>query len=104
MALRVGGLALDAHDARRYGRALDKYMIMGVVTVVDAANDRAELSLGRDDGLKTGDDVYLFRAGQHRRYIGTVRLDRLGRDDSSGRVRDTRGVAIRPGDAAVIPP
>jgi hypothetical protein len=53
----------------------------GVVTTVDEAHGLVEISLGKDDGLKKGHMLQVFRGSQ---YLGQITLREVGADRSVG--------------------
>jgi len=77
--------------------------VEGEVLRVDARNQKIELSIGSDDGLVVGHELYLFRRkGADAGYIGKVVIDIVEPDRSTAHVvggRTVRGRKIREGDS-----
>jgi hypothetical protein len=73
----------------------------GEVTRV-ANNDRVEISVGSDDGLAVGHELYLFRTKQpDPGYLGKIRIDVVEPDHAVGHViggKTYQGKKIREGD------
>jgi hypothetical protein len=78
--------AEQAYEARRFRKAWDYAFTMGKVMRVDKAAGRVVLSLGLDDGIQIGEELYLYREGSPPQGIGRVRISALEADQSEGQL------------------
>lgn len=79
--------------------------VEGVVTRVNATNTAVELSIGSDDGLATDpesgiNELDLYRLTPSPDYLGRVRIESVGPDQSTARVigKTRNGLKIKEGD------
>ncbi len=73
--------------------------ITGRVLRVASQNDLLEFSLGDDDGVKMGQEYYVYRTGAESRYVGKVRVTGTDPDRSVAEVIDRYlGSKVREGD------
>jgi phage shock protein A len=73
----------------------------GVVTRVDAHNRRVEISIGSDDGLAVGHELYLYRLkGPEAGYLGKIKIDMVDPDQAEAHVigKTVQGKKIKEGD------
>lgn len=54
--------------------------------VLRVANDYLEISLGEDDGVKSGQEYFVFRTGESPQYIGKIRITLTEADKAVARV------------------
>jgi len=73
--------------------------VHGEVARIDAKN-RVELTIGSDDGLVVGHELYLWRLKPRPEYLGKVRIIRVDPDQAVGQVIGTtvQGKKIKEGD------
>jgi hypothetical protein len=105
-SLRSRGLPTEPTrvSARESGPAPD---IEGEVARVDSRGQRAELTIGSDDGLVVGHELYVFRTGATSEYVGKIRIDAVEPDKASGQqTQSYLGRKLQEGDlvAAKIRP
>jgi len=86
--LRSKGLSDDPEQVtnlvqRSGGAAPD---VEGEVARVDARGQRAELTIGSDDGLAVGHELYVFRTGGTSEYVGKIHIDAVEPDKASGHI------------------
>ncbi|WP_152054096.1 hypothetical protein [Tautonia marina] len=68
--------------------------------VLRVANDYLEISLGSDDGVKTGQEYFVFRTGDSPQYIGKIRITLTEADKAVGRlVFSNLGRKVMEGDS-----
>ena len=68
--------------------------------VLRVANDYLEVSIGSDDGVKTGQEYYVFRTGDSPQYIGKIRITLTEADKAVGRlVFSNLGRKVMEGDS-----
>lgn len=74
--------------------------VSGQVKRVDPSNRRVEISIGSDDGLAVGHELYLFRQVPRPEYIGKITIISVDPDQAVGRVNGTtyQGKKIQEGD------
>jgi len=74
--------------------------VVGEVRKVDPSNRRVEISIGSDDGLVAGHELYLFRTAPRPEYLGKITIISVDPDQAVGRVNGTtyQGKKIREGD------
>ncbi len=74
--------------------------VVGEVKRVDPSNRRVELSIGSDDGLVVGHELFLFRQTPQPEYLGKVTIISVDSDQAVGRVIGTtyHGRKIKEGD------
>ena len=82
--------------------------VQGQVKRVDAANRRVEVSIGSDDGLVIGHELYLFRTTPRPEYLGRVQIVSVEPDQAVARVvgNTYQGKKIKEGDvvsSTIIP-
>ena len=81
--------AEQAYEARRFRKARDYAFVEGKVMRVDKAAGRVVLSLGSDDAIEIGEELYLFRGGSPPQGIGRVRITAVEPYQSEGRLFGT---------------
>ena len=74
--------------------------VHGEVLRVDARNQRVELSIGSDDGLVPGHELYLYRVKPRPEYLGKIAILSTDPDQAVGQVIGTtvNGKKIQEGD------
>src|SRR5271165_3570826 len=74
--------------------------VVGEVKRVDPSNRRVELSIGSDDGLVVGHELFLFRQTPRPEYLGKITIISVDPDQAVGRVNGTtyQGKKIKEGD------
>ena len=74
--------------------------VVGEVKRVDPSNRRVELSIGSDDGLVVGHELFLFRQIPRPEYLGKITIISVDPDQAVGRVNGTtyQGKKIKEGD------
>ena len=74
--------------------------VVGEVKRVDPSNRRVELSIGSDDGLVVGHELFLFRQTPRPEYLGKITIIAVDPDQAVGRVNGTtyQGKKIKEGD------
>ncbi len=74
--------------------------VVGEVRRVDPSNRRVELSIGSDDGLVVGHELFLFRQVPRPEYLGKITIISVDPDQAVGRVVGTtyQGKKIKEGD------
>jgi len=81
--------------------------VEGEVGRTDARGQRAELTIGSDDGLQVGHELYVFRTGGASEYVGKIRVDVVEPDTAAGHlIQPYLGRKLQEGDrvAATIRP
>jgi len=81
--------------------------VEGEVGRVDARGERAELTIGSDDGVAVGHELFVFRTGTSSEYVGKIRIDAVDPDRSVGHLfQPYLGRKLQEGDrvAATIRP
>lgn len=75
-------------------------VVHGEVLRVDARNQRVELSIGSDDGLVPGHELYLYRVKPRPEYLGKISILSTDPDQAVGQVIGTtvNGKKIQEGD------
>jgi predicted transcriptional regulator len=73
---------------------------VGEVTRIDPTNRRMELSIGSDDGLVTGHELYIYRTSPRPEYIGKVTIVTVEPDRAVAKVigNTYQGKKIKEGD------
>ncbi len=74
--------------------------VVGEVRRVDPTNRQVELTIGSDDGLQVGHELYLFRQVPRPEYLGKISVIAVDADQAVGRVIGTtyQGKKIKEGD------
>jgi hypothetical protein len=74
--------------------------VMGEVKRVDPTNRIFEISIGSDDGLVVGHELYLFRLSPRPEYLGKVKIQKVDPDQAVVKVigQPYQGKKIREGD------
>ncbi|WP_165224963.1 hypothetical protein [Aquisphaera insulae] len=74
--------------------------VTGQVKRVDASNRSVEISIGSDDGLSIGHELYMFRETPRPEYLGKISVISVDPDQAVGRVIGTtyQGKKLREGD------
>jgi ABC-type Na+ efflux pump permease subunit len=75
-------------------------VVHGEVLRVDAQNKRVELSIGSDDGLVPGHELFLYRVKPRPQFLGKITVISTDPDQAVGRVIGTtiNGMKIQGGD------
>jgi uncharacterized protein YlxW (UPF0749 family) len=82
--------------------------VTGEVKKVDPTNRRIEITIGSDDGLVNGHELYLYRTTPRAEYLGRVQIIAVDPDQSVARVMGStvQGKKIKEGDivsSTIIP-
>jgi len=74
--------------------------VVGEVKRVDPSNRRVELTIGSDDGLVVGHELFLYRQKPRPEYLGKITIISVYPDQAVGRVNGTtyQGKKIQEGD------
>jgi len=74
--------------------------VVGEVRRVDPTNRRVEITIGSDDGLSVGHELFLFRQVPRPEYIGKITIISVDPDQAVGRVNGAtyQGKKIQEGD------
>jgi len=74
--------------------------VQGEVARVDASNRQIEITIGADDGLVPGHELYLFRTKPQAEYLGKVQVITVDPDQAVAKVIGTtiQGKKIKEGD------
>jgi len=75
-------------------------VVHGEVARVDTKNSQVEITIGSDDGIVAGHELYLFRTKPQAQYLGKVRIITVDPDQAVARVigRTVNGIKIKEGD------
>jgi hypothetical protein len=95
--LRQNGLSDDISQIKGSESPLP---VEGEVKRVDPTNRRVEITIGSDDGLHLGNELYLYRTKPRPEYLGKITIISVEPDQSVGRVNGTtyQGKKIKEGD------
>ncbi len=95
--LRQNGLSDDISQVKGTESAPP---VVGEVKRVDPSNRRVELTIGADDGLMVGHELFLFRQKPRPEYLGKITITSVDPDQAVGRVKGTtyQGKKIKEGD------
>ncbi len=82
--------------------------VSGEITKVDPTNKMFEVSIGSDDGLVQGHELYLYRTKPRAEYLGKVQVVRVDPDQAVVRVEGAtvQGKKIKEGDivsSSIVP-
>ncbi len=97
-ALRSRGLSDDPKDIQGVTAPPN---VEGEVTAVDAKNQSVEISIGSNDGLAVGHELYLYRITPMPLFLGKIKISNVDVQQSVGRVvggKTLHGVKIQKGD------
>lgn len=74
--------------------------VHGEVSRVDAKNKKVELTIGSDDGLVPGHELFLYRTSPRPEYLGKIRIQSVDPDQAVGVVigNTIQGKKIKEGD------
>jgi multidrug efflux pump subunit AcrA (membrane-fusion protein) len=97
VALRSAGLS---DDPNQYKSLSAPPPVQGEVARVDRRNQRVELTIGSDDGLVPGHELYLYRTKPRPQYLGKVRIISVDPDQAVGQMIGgvLHGIQIQEGD------
>jgi hypothetical protein len=99
VSLATWNRAIDAFDAYRFRKGWDTRDVTGEVIALDRKGGMVTISLGSDDGLSTGEQVYVFREEPKPRYLGKVRIVSVDYESACGQiVLGGSGAACQTGD------
>jgi len=96
--LRRNGLSDDVTAVR--GSLESPPVVQGEVSRVDARNTQVEITIGSDDGIVAGHELYLYRTQPQAQYLGKVKIISADPDQAVARVigRTVNGIRIKEGD------
>ncbi|GAC1451238.1 MAG: hypothetical protein NVSMB9_36210 [Isosphaeraceae bacterium] len=92
---------------RQYQAVCPPPQVEGEVAWVDSTNERVLLTIGSDDGLVQGVELYGFRNDPKSRFLGKIRIVYIDDDRSVGQVIgvwNKPGSPIRKGDKVALYP
>jgi len=69
--LSTAGLSADVRNVKTLA---NPPAVEGLVSRVDATSNRVELSIGSDDGLVPGHEMFVFRRAPNAQYVGKIRI------------------------------
>jgi len=74
--------------------------VQGEVTKVDPTNRRVEMTIGSDDGLVPGHELFVFRTSPRPEYVGKISIISVDPDQAVGKVvgHTYQGKKIKEGD------
>ena len=74
--------------------------VEGEITKVDVANKKVEMSIGSDDGLVVGHELFVFRTKPLPQYLGKIQIMAVDPDQAVGKVigRTVQGIKLQEGD------
>jgi chaperonin cofactor prefoldin len=74
--------------------------VQGEITRVDPSNRRVEMTIGSDDGLVPGHELYIFRTSPRPEYVGKITVVSVDPDQAVGKVvgHTYQGKKIKEGD------
>ncbi len=74
--------------------------VEGEITKVDVANKKVEISIGSDDGLVVGHELFVFRTKPLPQYLGKIQIMAVDPDQAVGKVigRTVQGIKLQEGD------
>jgi len=75
-------------------------LVQGEVARVDSGNSQIEITIGSDDGIVPGHELYLYRTKPLAQYLGKVRIITVDPDQAVAKVigRTVQGIKIKEGD------
>jgi len=96
-ALRKAGLS---DDPSTYQALESPPPVQGEVRRVDSSNRSIEITIGSDDGLVPGHELYLYRTKPRAEYLGRIRVLTVDPDQAVGKVigNTVNGKKIQEGD------
>jgi hypothetical protein len=89
---------VETYDAYRFRKGWDTCDVTGEITAVNRQGERVTISIGADDGIVTGEVLYLFRAGPKSRYLGKVRVVSVECDSAVGQIVARARGLVQEGD------
>ncbi|GAC1472615.1 MAG: hypothetical protein NVSMB9_20020 [Isosphaeraceae bacterium] len=74
--------------------------VQGEVSRVDPLNKRVEITIGSDEGLVPGHELFLYRTKPRPQYLGKIQVMSVDPDQAVGKVmgRTVQGIKIKEGD------
>jgi len=74
--------------------------VQGEVARVDSKGTQVEITIGSDDGLVSGHELFVFRTQPLPQYLGKIRILSVDPDQAVGQVigRTVNGIKIKEGD------
>ncbi len=96
--LRKSGLSDDITTVK--GGQDSPPVVQGEVSRVDARNSQIEITIGSDDGLVRGHELFLYRTQPQAQYLGKVRILSVDPDQAVAQVigKTVNGIKIKEGD------
>jgi ABC-type Na+ efflux pump permease subunit len=96
-ALRKAGLS---DDVSTYRGLESPPPVQGEVSRVDAQNRKVEITIGSDDGLVPGHELFLYRTKPRAEYLGKIKILSVDPDQAVGKVigNTVQGKKIQEGD------
>jgi hypothetical protein len=95
--LRKAGLSADISTVKGLE---SPPAVQGEVARVDAQNRKVEITIGSDDGLVPGHELYLYRTKPRAEYLGKIQIMSVDPDQAVGKVigNTIQGKKIQEGD------
>jgi len=74
--------------------------VEGEITKVDVAGKKVEVSIGSDDGLVVGHELYAYRLKPQPQYLGIIQIVAVDPDQAVGKIkgRTVQGIKLQEGD------
>ena len=74
--------------------------VQGEVARVDAKNTQVEITIGSDDGIVAGHELFVYRTKPQAQYLGKIKILSVDPDQAVGQVigRTVNGIKIKEGD------
>ncbi len=96
-ALRANGLS---DDVRQIKGIESPPPVMGIVKRVHPTNRRVEISIGSDDGLVIGHELFVYRTEPRPEYLGKITIIEVDSDQAVGKVigNTYQGKKLKEGD------
>jgi len=95
--LRKHGLS---DDIRTVQALADPPPVQGEVSRVDTRGSQVEITIGSDDGIVAGHELFVFRTQPQAQYLGKIKILTVDPDQAVGQVigRTVNGIKIKEGD------
>jgi septal ring factor EnvC (AmiA/AmiB activator) len=96
-ALRANGLSDDVRQIRGIESPPP---VMGIVKRIHPTNRRVEISIGSDDGLVVGHELFIYRTEPRPEYLGKITIIEVDSDQAVGKVigNTYQGKKLKEGD------
>lgn len=96
-ALKQAGLS---DEVSHYKQIEHPPAVQGEISRVDPKNQRVEITIGSDDGLVVGHELYIYRVTPRAQYLGKLRILSVDPDQAVARVigKVVSGIRLERGD------